>query len=351
MGIVLEPISFVGLDLGETQARLIQLNHTTEKPTLVAAGSVNLPLPWEQNDKPVEDAQIVDKLKQLMGEVGVVTDNVVFALPEAEVFTRIIEMPSMPKEEMNQAIQFEAESYVPFPLEEVQMDWQVLDESSASRQSGKTRALLVAAPLKIIERYVSIMESAGLRPLAIETGTIAHNRTVSLEDINAGCMGILDIGSSRSVFAISFEGTIRLTHNIPFGGKHITEAIGKQLSIQDHEAEKLKLGLDKLDEIQRESVLKAYANTMESIIEEIRRSVRFFQTQSDGRQISEVVVSGRGTNLYNFTEDLQRSLGLKITRVDPWSSIKTQAALTPKQLSDMAPAFSVAIGLALRNEK
>ncbi len=351
MGIVLEPVSFVGVDVGDTQIRVIQLSRAGDRPTLVAAGSINLPTPQELKDKPIADEQLTEKIKQLMSEVGVVTENVVFSLPENEVFTRIIDMPAMAHDEMHQAIQFEAESYVPFPLTEVQLDWQVLEENAATKKTDKVKALLVAAPLKVIDRFVTIMENANLRPLAIETDTVANNRSASLEDVSSGTFGILDIGSRHSVFSISCEGTPRLTHNVPFAGKQITANIAQQLNIQETEAEKLKLGLDKLDEVQRESVTKSFTAILDNILNEIRRSVRFYQGQESGRQLEKLLLTGRGAKLMGINEYFHRNLNLPVETLNPWKAIKTQATLSPKQLTEMAPAFSVALGLALREEK
>jgi type IV pilus assembly protein PilM len=349
MAIIFEPISFIGLDIGETQIRVIQLNHTAASPTLVAAGSINLPPP--DKDGKVSDQVVGDKIKQLIGEVGIVSDNVVLALPEAEVFSRIIELPSMSMEEVNQAIEFEAESYVPYPIEEVQLDWQFLDPPEEGEENKKRRALLVAAPLVAINRYVNLAESAGLKPLAVETSTIGNARSIVGTGEHFDCLGIFDIGANRSVFCIVQEGMIRLTHNVPIGSNHIRDAIARELNVGTEEAEKVKLGLAKLDEVQQENVVSAYRGIFDTLVTEIRRSLDFYHAQSDSQQVKELFTCGRGAKLYNFEQQLQQSLGVTVTPANPWKQITVQSTLSPKQLKEMAPAFSVAIGLALRDEK
>ncbi len=350
MAIILEPVSFIGLDIGATQARVIQLNHATEIPTLIAAGSLalNQDVLTEKDDANLQKA--ADKIKQLISEVGIITENAVFSLPESEVFTRIIEMPKIPKEEIAQAIQFEAESYVPYPLEEVQLDWQILEEGKEPGHSELLHALLIASPLVTIERMVKVVEMAGLKPLAIETNAIANNRALTREDTLSPCLAIVDIGAHASELCISDTGTIRLTHNIPIGGQHITVAISKELNIDEKEAEKLKLGLKKLDEVEKENIAKSYINSVEAIALEIKRSIDFYQSQPHSNRVSEIILVGRNSQLAELDKSLSTHLNMKITHGNPWSHIQCQDTLSMKQQEEMAPTFSVAVGLAMRKE-
>jgi type IV pilus assembly protein PilM len=320
---------------------VIQLNHAAAAPTLVAAGSINLPPP--DKDGKIPDTVISEKIKQLIGEVGIVSDNVVLALPEAEVFTRIIELPMMSPEEVSQAIEFEAESYIPYPIEEVQLDWQFLEKPEDNEEKKKIRALLVAAPLEVINRFVNITEAAGLKPLAVESTTIGNARSIVGTGANFDCIGILDISANRSVFCIVQEGMIRLTHNVALGSNHFRDAISRELNVSIEEAEKV--------EIQQENVMGAFRGIFDTLVTEIRRSLDFYHAQSDSQQVKEVIVCGRGSKMHNFEQHLQQSLGVTVNQANPWKQITVQTALSPKQLKDMAPAFSVAIGLAMRDEK
>jgi len=352
MAVIFEPISFVGLDIGETQIRTIQLNHTSSEPSLVAAGSINLST-TEDKEKIDEgaDTLIVEKIRQLIAEVGIVTENVVFSLPETEVFTRVIEVDNASPEEVQQAIEFEAESYVPYPIEEVQLDWQLLDDPNDMGTQKKMRALLVAAPLNVINRYVSLVEMAGLKPIAIETNTIGNTRSLIQDKALSESVAILDVGAGHSSLCIVQSGVIRLTHNIPLGGAHIRDAIARSLSVNEEEAEKLKLGLEKLDEMQRENVGQSYHGILDSMITEVRRSIDFYHAQSDSQQVKEILLCGRGSKLYGFGQYIAQNMGVEVHLADPWQRIRIQSGLSGKQLKEMAPAFSVAIGLAMRSEQ
>ncbi|HNT30002.1 MAG TPA: type IV pilus assembly protein PilM [bacterium] len=351
MAIILEPMSFIGLDLGQTQARVIQLNHSTPVPTLVAAGSLalngNILAEDATNDSLLKTSE---KIKQLISEVGIVTENVVCALPESEVFTRIIDIPKMPKDELAQAIQFEAESYIPYPLEEVQLDWQILEEGEDKPSKDNTHALLVAAPLKTIDRLIRVIEHAGLKPVAIETTAIAVNRSLTNENPLHMCVALLDMGAHASELSISDKGTIRLTHNIPIGSQSFTQAIQKELSLDDKEAEKLKSGLGKLDEVEKESVSKAYKSTLEAIATDVKRSLDFYRSQPHSNQINELILTGRGAQLHNLAAFLADHLTLKVTQGNPWLHIESKETLSDKQQTEMAPMFAVAVGLAMRKK-
>ncbi|HDS11637.1 MAG TPA: type IV pilus assembly protein PilM, partial [Candidatus Wirthbacteria bacterium] len=350
--IILEPVSFFGLDIGDTQARVIQLNQTSEKASLVAAGSIAIDAAKAKSDNPADWQAVSDKIRQLLEEVGIITEQVVFSMPEADVFSRIIELPRMSSEEASQAIEYEAESYVPYPLDEVQLDWQILDEEQEENQDeDKMRVFLAAAPLNQVERLVGIVEGAGLKPLAIETDTIASNRSLTNESQKSGCVAIIDMGLNNTALSISNQGLIRLTHNIPLGGKHISIAIAKDLGIDEVAADKLKLGLSKLDDVQKNTIRKVYNQTLDTIVVDIKRSMDFFIGQSYSTKIEKAILCGGGARLEGIVDYFSTSLGLPVELADPWMYINCADALSSQQLQQMATVFPVAIGLAMRKEK
>jgi type IV pilus assembly protein PilM len=353
MAVILESTSFFGLDLGETNIRVIQLNHSSDPPSLIAAGSIEAPSnPYVSENKDDQQA-VVAKLRQLLEEVGIITENVSFSLPEREVFTRVIELPHMPKDDIEQALRYEAESYIPYPLDEVQVDWQLIDEAQlteAEGKSGNIHALLVATPLKTIDSLVNTLELAGLKPLIAETNNIANNRALTNEAAESPCFLIADCGATATELCISDRGMLRLTHNVPIGGAHLTQAIRKELGIKDAEAEKLKLNTDKLDFAQQEIVTKALQGTIEAIIAEMKRSIDFYQGKGQATKISKIVLTGRGAHLKLLRDIVGSHFNLPTEVGTPWAFITSQTSLTKEQLAQMAPAFAVAIGLALRRK-
>src|SRR3989338_5524664 len=166
-----------GLDIGTSTTKLIQLNKNGDKFDLIAHGIISSP-PRALASEAIEDQdELSEVLKRLVDEARPTTKNVVTALPESQIFTRVIDMPLLSESELTSALKWEAEQYVPLPLSEVQLDWQILDTLSDEKgKDSKMEILLVAAPKILVEKYIKIFSLADLEAVSIETEQIALNR-------------------------------------------------------------------------------------------------------------------------------------------------------------------------------
>jgi type IV pilus assembly protein PilM len=336
----------IGLDFGNHSVKAVQLkNLESEKPELVGFGSQPTPTGVINSDDEQHQKQLADALKVLHGDGSFRTKNIVAALPESSIFTRFLEFPGVKEKELQEAIHWQAKQVVPIPIDEVQMSWIVLgrDESKNSY-----RVLLVAAPKKLIDLYIGIINKAGLNPIAIETEAIASGRTIyKSSKIQDAVM--LDFGSQSTDMGIMTNGELVFSQSISVGSDALTRAIASDFSFEYEQAEEYKRNYG-LDASQLEGkIYQSLKPIMDSIIAEVRRGVEFFKTRTLQSPPNQYLLIGDGALLPGLVVYLSQELSANVTLADPWASIKVsnkQEAI----LSKGKPAYAVSVGLALKAE-
>ena len=238
------------------QAEAVVLNKKGEVFSLAGFGKIAMPEKGLDGQTKMELKVVSDAISKLLKEIKTNIKEVALALPEAQIFTRVIEMPIMSEAEMASAIKWEAEQYVPLPLSEASLDFTILDKKEAD---NKMNVLLVAAPTVLINKYKTIVEEAGLSLIAIETEITSLSRAFMDSQENAPVTAIIDIGGQTSCLAIMKQGILAFTRSIQVGGISLTRAIAQSLSLEEEQAENYKktygLAQDKMDGKVREAIL------------------------------------------------------------------------------------------------
>ena len=186
--------SVLGIDIGSRSIKLIELTKDKKEPMLLAAGSAPTP-PKSLTSSLVADSKAVSlALKQLVKETGARSRVVNLALPESQVFTRVIEMPALSERELTSALQWEAEQYIPLPLDQVNMDFSILRDAKETGTS-KMEVLLVACPKALLEKYINYLEEADLSISGVETEIIAVTRALVKSNISMKAAMIVSLGA------------------------------------------------------------------------------------------------------------------------------------------------------------
>lgn len=333
----------IGLDIGSHSIKLIELGYENNKFGLMAAGSTPTPPNSISSSIPAELEKVAAAVTRLMKDTGAKGKSVQIALPESKVFTRVVEIPALTDRELGSAIKWEAEQYIPLPLDQVNLDYTVLRDSKMTG-TNKMEILLVAAPKNLIEKYLSILEFADLSVTNAETEIIASSRALSRSLPNAKGILIIALGAQTTDLAILRNGILFFTRSLPAGGDAITRAIAQGLEFTVNQAEEYKrtygLQADKLEG----KIVAATKPVMDSIVAEIRRALAFYQERYK-EPIQSVVLSGGSSRLPGMVTYLAGVLGLEVQLGNPWVGIARDArfnVLTPE-----GPNFSVAVGLAL----
>jgi type IV pilus assembly protein PilM len=342
MGFFVKDTEFFGLDIGSTAIRLVQLRRGGEHPALVAYGSIPVPLNLTTSDSKMDQDKIAELIKQLVRENHVTLKNVVAGLSSSKVFATVITTPKLDNAQLAKAIRYQAEQYVPMALDQVKLDWAVIDQTKDGKQ---LEVLLVAVPFSVIDKYVSILEKAGLDPLALEANATAVAR--SLVPAGPKAVAMLDLGSLDSDISIVWNNAPRLVRSVNVGGLTFVKSVAENLGLDEVQANQFtyKFGLtqSKLEG----QVFKAIKPTLETLVSEIEKSVKYFTGRYPDVKIEKLVVTGSASSLPELGPFLANSTGLPVEFGNAWINVSYPAGLQDKLLA-LSSEYAAAVGLAGR---
>lgn len=336
----------LGLDIGTHAIKLIELGVEGGKFGLMAAGSTPTPPKALSSPALADTEALAAAIKKLFKETGAKSKEVNIALPESKVFTRVIEVPQLSDRELTSAIRYEAEQYVPMPLDEVNLDFTVLQDSKQTG-SNKMELLLVAAPKVLLEKYLGILELAELSPVAAETEIIASARALANSVPNVKTVMIVSMGAQTTDMAILRGGILTFTRSVSAGGDALTRSIVQTLELNSMQAEEFKktygLEQNKLEG----KIVAAVKPIMDTITGEIKRAAAYYQEKYKDESVQVVLLSGGTARLPGMVTYLAQSLGIEVQLANPWVGVYREPRFNV--LSTEGPNFCVAVGLALRN--
>lgn len=340
-------MNFIGLDLGSYEFKGVELQKDKKgKKELVTYASAPAPPHFLASDSEVDWAAYSKALEEFYGEANFTTQNVFAALPESQVFTRVITVPQMSGKELKTAMQWEAGQYIPIPLEEVSLDYQVIKDSGAA---DKIDILLVAAPLTLTKKYLKIIGDAGLKAIGLETESLATSRALVGLDSASPTTLVVSIGARTTDISIVAGGFIRFTRSISTGGEAFARAVSQELGFEIGRAREYMTSYG-LEESQLEGkVMGAIKPIFDVVVSEIKRSIAYYTTRRKNDLIKRVIVSGGVANLPGVLVYLAAMLDLEVQVADPWEGLTVPEKFNRQELENVGPRFSVAVGLALKD--
>jgi type IV pilus assembly protein PilM len=344
MGLFKGDVSQIGLDIGTTAVRVVQLRPGGAKPQLVTYGAVPVDPKILQSDSPGDRQQLVAVIKKLLQDAKVTTHNVVVGLPSSKVFASLINLPKMNEQELDKSIQYQAEQYVPVPLDQVKYDWLITDDGGTGTQM---EVLLVAAPNTLSESFYSLMEAVGLETVAIEPDGFGLARSLAAGAQNG--VVILHFGANSTDLVTVYKGTPRLMRSIPIGGETLVKTVAQNLNLEHEQASQFvyKFGLSegKLEG----QVHRAIQSNVEGLVSEVTKSNKFFLSRYKDAKIDKVVISGGSSQLPELPNYIANEVGLPVEIGNSWNNVHFNPA-QQDQLLSVSNQFSVATGLALRKK-
>lgn len=340
-------MEITGLDLGVNQIKYVTLKK--ENHELLSYGSSNTPGVSLDSEAPSDIETYAKFLRTFLEAQSVPTNLVSVGLPENKVFNRIISVPKMSEKELKGAISFEAEQYLPLPLKDVIFDYKVIEEA---KDGKKQSVLLVASPKETISKYSQIITKANLTLVSLEPETSALARSVV--DISPTPMAtlVVSLGAATTDLAIVYGGVVRFTRSIGTGGRALTKAISQDLGFEPSQAEEYKVTYG-LDETQLEGkIAKSLKPVFELILEEIKRALAYYQThETQSPALKRLVLCGGTSALPGALVYLATALNLEAQLGNPWLKVVNKGNFSPKELEEVGPKYSVAVGLALKDFK
>lgn len=333
---------FFGLDIGSHSLKAVQLKKAQDKIILLHFATLPSPVKSLGLESEEEKGALSQALKNLVKEAGISSRNVVCSLPEEKLFTRVVEFPKMSFKELSSSLNYEAGRYIPIPVEEADFDFEIVSE-----RDKKIDVLLVAAPKKLTRSYVEVLERAGLSILALEPETTACARAVVEKGNKVPPTLVVSIGASTTDLVIVEDRKIQFTRSVATGGTALGRAVAQTLGFEEEQAEAYKESYGLSEELEGK-VEEALRPVFKVIVEEMRRSIDFYDSRKKGGAVRRIILSGGSANLPGVLVYLASEFGLEVQKGDPWRGIEIPEGFNKEELEERGPSLAVAIGLALR---
>jgi len=336
----------IGIDIGSSSVKLVQIKDLKGVYQLLNVGIIPLPPEAIVDNTLMDNSSIVNAVKSLISSLGVKVKDVACSISGNSVIIRKITLPVMPVEELEDQIAWEAEQYIPFDINDVNMDFQILSPDSID--PSKMIVLLVASKRDIINDYVAVFNEAGLVLSVVDVDSFAvqnafeMNHDVGAEDVSA----LINIGASVMNINIVKSGISLFTRDVQMGGNLYTEEIQKQMGLSSLEAESMKTLAAEAD---NNELLDVLNKVNETITQEIRRSLDFYNSTASDDRITKIFVSGGASKGYNLFGAISEKIGLPVEMVNPFAKLKfNEKDFDPEYLQEIGPLMAVTVGLAVR---
>lgn len=336
----------VGVDIGHGSIKLAIINKEISGVFLLEnIGESKIPL---VNDRDENRAKYFDSvgssLKSLLGDLKIKTKQVVANLPENDVISRMVRLPPMKDSEIMDALRFEAETFVPYPLDDVSIDYEIIEKDDAGRLS----VFVIAARNDLIQSYVKLFKSLSLELIALESPSVAYRRVVKNSIKTVERVVVLDLGEKYSdIFNIN-KGNAYFARSIPVGGESLTRAVSLGLGLDMNSAEEYKKAYG-IKESELEGKIRAVMLPVFSgIADEVRKAMTLFSEDTGGKAVELLVLTGGGANLPGMAEELTKILGVEVQVAQPFVNVDVTKINVPFNLNVEGCRFSLAVGLSLR---
>lgn len=367
----------IGLDIGTNLFRAVQLGSGSDKPILQNHGSIKVPVGAVVEGEIVDIEAAAYALTHLWKSTGLSgSKDVIIGVASQRVVVRLVTLPYMDQAELSGAIQFQAQDFIPIPVEDAIIDAQIIREILGENEERMMEVLLVAAQRDMISNTVAAVEQAGLRPQVIDLSAFAIVRSLlpeggfslpEADEEEAGsAVALINISAGLTNIVVVEGGTPRFARVTPLAGNDLTQSIADSLGMTFEEAEELKVtvGLPAIDgqndplpddlpenlKVHAEAAQNIMENQINHFIAEIRRSLDYYLTQATQvRNINQLVLSGAGSKLKNFPAYLERGLQAKVELGDPLVPVEVASRLEGTGVADDQMSLAIGIGLALRS--
>jgi type IV pilus assembly protein PilM len=341
------PKKYLGVDIGTSQLKIVELEEVQKQGQLVTYGSIELASDIVRSSSNEDQVLISSALQEIMERTSATAKQAVTALPGFLVFTSVIDLPPMPEAEVNAAVKWEAKRYIPAPLEDLVLDWKVLGQphlEQGSKETGGLQILLTAAPKNLVKRYLEIFRMADLELVGMETEVFSLTRALVGNDRTPTM--VIDMGATATDINVIDNGAPILSRSVDTGGNAMTRAIANSLNVETARAEQFKRDFGMTESAQSGGIPQAIKPVINAIVEEIRHSFDLYRNKY-GQDIQKIILSGGASRLPGLVNYLATQFDAFIALGDPWARVAVDPTLRPA-LVQAGGGYGVAVGLALK---
>lgn len=341
--------SLLGVDISSSAIKLLELSRSGDKFRVESYAVMSLP-PHAVVEKNIAEVEVVaEVLRAVMVRSRSKLKRAAVAVPGSAVITKVLRMSAEMNENALEAqIGLEADQYIPYPLDEVALDFEIM--GLADDNPDQIEVLLVACRRDNVDLRTEVLQIAGLDPKLVDVEAFAVERSFELMASSLGCdentvVAIVDIGASMTSLSVIVDGETLYTRDQLFGGRQLTEEIQRRYGMTVEEA-----GLAKkqggLSEDYDSEVLAPFK---EAVIQQVSRSLQFFYSSSQYSAVDMILLAGGVAAMHGLAELVERELGVSTVVANPFASMAVASGVDAMSLSNDAPAMLIACGLALRS--
>jgi len=341
-----------GLDIGSGAVKLVQLKRVGKGYRLVKFGVKRLDPELIVDGSIVDSARVVSSLKELVAEQGVKEKNVAFSVSGHSVIVKKVTLPAMTEDDLAEAIKWEAEQYIPFDINDVNIDFQILGPGTPdpSGDAEKMEVLLVAVKKDKIAEYTNVVVEAGLQPAVVDVDvfSLENMYAANYDVVPDEVVALVNIGASGTNMNILEGGAFSFTRDMAIGGDKCNEAIQRDFHVQYDEAERA-LRLETVEGVDTEAVRGMINHFNMEIVTEVVRSLDYYKTTSNHDRIDRILVSGGACKLPGLVGQMGEKTGVPVEMANPFNKIELPTkGFDRNALREMAPLAAVGVGLAVR---
>jgi len=339
-----KPANIVGIDIGTFSTKVVQLKYEKERGILETYGELLNESYFAENPGSSlihrSDTEIVTVVQEILKEANVTTKEAVFSIPAGSSFITTIQFPHMLESELKEAIPFETRRYIPIPVSEVVLDWEVL---GPTEDREKLDILLIAVPRETVEKFKRVSEQSGLRMRSLEVETFSLVRSLGAGDLTPTMY--INLGHLTSAIAMADKGRLRVSHSFARGSSELTKILSRSLGVTKERAESVKREVGMSEKMEEKEIASVISPFIEVLFLEVERFLSIYNRKAP-RTIQKINLTGGGSNLKGIVEYAVSKFGIEVTRGNPFSQVVAPAFMQPT-LREIGPGFSVAVGLAL----
>jgi type IV pilus assembly protein PilM len=359
--------SFLGIDLGTSGIKVVELASEHKKPRLVTYGFSENLVSQSSSDFANATVAAAKTLRQVCQQAKTTSRLAIASLPSFDVHSSIITLPELPAKELKVAVEAEAKKIIPLPFAETIIDWRIIDRQIISRETehagianfqvrekgmfqrittrekSYVRILLTGTSKKLVQNFLNIFKEADLQLLSLETEDFALIR--SLVGSDKSTVLLADLGATTTTFMIVQNGLPLSHHSLQYGGIAISKLLAESLQLTVDQTENLKRDLNTAKNLRNfpEALQAAY----NPVLNDLKYVHRLYQQQFPTKPIEKVILTGGSAWLPNLPQFLADILNSKVYLGDPWARVVCPQDLQPI-LETIGPRFSIAVGLAMR---
>jgi len=336
----------IGVDIGSHAVKVCQLQKTGSGYRVLAVGSAAI-LPGAVEDGVLQDPEeVAQAITELFKNLKIKNKRVGISISGYSVIVKKISLEVMSDEELATYIAEEAEQYIPFDIEDVYLDFQVIQ--AARDEFDRCEVMLVAAKKDVIDDYLDLLSEQKLLPVLVDVDGFALENIWESSSGNRDNVALVDIGASKMNINIIAEGASVLARDVVVGSEQLTDQIASALDIDFEEAEKLKLGQVPAGEYQEE-LEEVFTQTCTQWVLEIKKAIDLYLSNNPDKPLSTLVLSGGGSKVRGLQQYIAEETGLEVVIFNPFANMTVnEKKIDREYLEAIAPEMAIAAGLAIR---